>query len=84
MRTKRNLLLLAVGGVAGYVVGRHPEGVSDTVRSTADLARARARKVSSSTLGRSGDHRGSGTPAPESADSVVERTSTAYVARPRP
>ena len=83
MRTKRNLLLLAVGGVAGYVVGRHPEGVSDTVRSTADLARERARKMSSSTLGRSGDHRAAAS-APESADSVVERTSTAYVARPRP
>lgn len=88
MRTKRNLVTFALGGVAGYVVGRYPAATYEKLRDgagiTVGLARERVGMISGSTfpLGRSGDHRAPTQPA-EAAD-VVERTSTAYVSRPHP
>lgn len=83
MSGKRNLLLLALGGVAGYVVGRHPDGVSDTVRSAADLARQRTGRMTGSTFGRSGGHRAA-EHASEGGAGIVGSASTADVARPHP
>ena len=89
MRTKRNLFTFALGGVAGYVVGRYPAATYEKLRDgagiTLGLARERIGMMSETLpIGRPGYHRAPTTPPPDNADGVFERTSTAYVSRPHP
>lgn len=89
MRIKRNLFTLALGGVAGYLVGRHPRETFEKVRGgagmTVGLARERIGIMSRTfPLGRPGDHRAPTTQPPETGDDVIDRTSTADVSRPHP
>ncbi|MDQ4113661.1 MAG: hypothetical protein M3306_21565 [Actinomycetota bacterium] len=88
MRTKRNLFTFALGGVAGYVVGRYPAATYEKLRDGAGiilgLARERIGIMSEAfPIGRHGYHRAPTQP-PDNADGVFERTSTAYVSRPHP
>jgi hypothetical protein len=89
VRTKRSLFTFALGGVAGYVVGRYPAATYEKLRDgagiTMGLARDRIGIVSKTfPLVRPGYHRAPTAPSPETADGVFERTSTAYVSRPHP
>ncbi|SDK47333.1 hypothetical protein SAMN05428985_104142 [Nocardioides sp. YR527] len=89
MRTKRNLFTFALGGVAGYLVGRYPRETLEKVRGgagmTVGLARERIGMMSQALpFARAGDHRAVTTQPPETGDDVVDRTSTAYVSRPHP
>lgn len=87
MRTKRNLLTFALGGVAGYVVGRYPAATYEAFRNGAGATVGMAReRIGTMTLpfGHTGDHRARTTQPAETGDDVIERTSTAYVSRPHP
>ena len=89
MRTKRHLFTFALGGVAGYVVGRYPAATYEKLRDGAGITMGLARDrigILSETfpLARPGYHRAPAAPSPETADGVFERTSTAYVSRPHP
>ncbi|MER6973539.1 hypothetical protein ABT304_20920 [Nocardioides sp. NPDC000445] len=89
MRTKRHLFTFALGGVAGYVVGRYPAATYEKLRDGAGITLGLARErigIMSETfpIGRPGHHRAPTNPPPDNADGVFERTSTAYVSRPHP
>ncbi|MER7555566.1 hypothetical protein ABTZ46_01410 [Nocardioides sp. NPDC126508] len=86
MRTKRNLFTFALGGVAGYIVGRYPAATYETLRDGAGATLGMAReRIGTMPLpfGNTGDHRAR-TTAPPAPDEDLERTSTAYVSRPHP
>lgn len=86
MRTKRNLFTFALGGVAGYIVGRYPTATYETLRDGAGATLGMARhRIGAMPLhfGHTGDHRAH-TTAPPAVDEDIERTSTAYVSRPHP
>ncbi|MEI7058160.1 hypothetical protein WBG06_20200 [Nocardioides sp. CCNWLW239] len=85
---KRNLVTFALGGAAGYVVGRYPTATYEKLRDgagmTVGLARERIGVMADTfPLGRNGDHRAP-TTQPAADDGVADRTSTAYVSRPHP
>ncbi|MEU6137297.1 hypothetical protein [Nocardioides sp. NPDC047086] len=89
MRTKRNLFTFALGGVAGYVVGRYPAATYEKLRDgagvTVGMARERIGIMSESfPIGRPGYHRAPAAQPSEPADGPLDRTSTAYVSRPHP
>ncbi|WP_328531447.1 hypothetical protein OG984_10040 [Nocardioides sp. NBC_00368] len=87
MRTKRSLFTFALGGVAGYIVGRYPAATYETLRDGAGVTVGMARdRIGTMTLrfGHAGDHRARTTEPSEAGDGFVERTSTAYVSRPHP
>lgn len=89
MRTKRNLFTFALGGVAGYVVGRYPAATYEKLRDgaglTAGVARDRFGTMTQAfPLGRTGDHRAPTTQPPETGDDVNERTSAPYATRAHP
>jgi hypothetical protein len=84
VRTKRSLFTFALGGLAGYIVGRYPAATYETLRDGAGVTVGMARdRMSTMTLpfGHTGDHRARTTP---STGEDLERTSTAYVSRPHP
>ena len=86
MRTKRNLFTFALGGVAGYIVGRYPAATYETLRDGAGATLGMARDRIGTMpfhLGHTGDHRAHTTAATE-AGADIERTSAAYVSRPHP
>ena len=85
MRTKRNLFTFALGGVAGYLVGRYPAATYETLRdgagATLGMARDRIGTLPFG-VGHTGDHRARA--AAPLANEDIERTSAAYVSRPHP
>jgi hypothetical protein len=86
VRTKRNLFTFALGGVAGYIVGRYPAATYETLRDGAGVTLGMARdRIGTMPLpfGHAGDHRARTTAAP-APDDDIERTSAAYVSRPHP
>ncbi len=86
MRTKRNLFTFALGGVAGYIVGRYPTATYETLRDGAGVTLGMAReRIGTIPLpfGHTGGHRARTTDPPV-ADEGIERTSAAYVSRPHP
>ncbi|MGY0390242.1 hypothetical protein ACWZJV_25000 [Nocardioides sp. WG-D5] len=87
MRTKRNIFTFALGGVAGYIVGRYPAATYETLRDGAGATVGMAReRIGTMNLpfGHAGDHRARGTQPAAAGDDLIERTSTAYVSRPHP
>ena len=88
MRPKRSLVLLALGGAAGFVLGRYPAETFAKVRSVTGtgvgLARERVgpRIAAKSPLGRTGGHRAAADQPPGSGE-FINGTSP-YAARPRP
>ena len=82
MRTKRNLFTFALGGVLGYLVGRYPTETYDKVRGGAAMTVGLARERLP--FPGAGGHRAPTAQPPETGDDVIDRTSTAYVARPHP
>ncbi|MFI5627513.1 hypothetical protein ACIA03_28920 [Nocardioides sp. NPDC051685] len=86
MRTKRNLFTFALGGAAGFIVGRYPAATYETLRDGAGATLGMARKrIGTMPLpfGHTGDHRARSA-APTEAVDDIERTSAAYVSRPHP
>ncbi|MGH3351778.1 MAG: hypothetical protein ACRDPS_14015 [Nocardioides sp.] len=94
MRTKRNLFILALGGVTGYVLGRYPRESLEKVRNVAGagvgLARERVTTMSvpGLPLGRPGDHRSPNAQRPKTTDGAgdgdVDRDSMPYIDRAHP
>lgn len=83
MSTARDLLTFAVGGAAGFIVGRYPHETLEKVRGgvglTLDFARERIDIMTESLpLRRSGGHR-AGSPLPSGM--VLDRTTMPYSGR---